>query len=148
MQLLSIQDIFQIKESAPHFKARAQKVLFLKNCAKQLELLPYNSEELEKIKTFLRQKAGEYNIPAPEQTTSAPVLHFEVSPCICQECTSTNAPVCNSILHPFEFLKALKPFMQYIDYPSLTNISALDEVQCSAVRDKMAAQCLDDIITW
>ena len=114
LRLPSISDIFRIKETATHFKTKAQKILFLKNCAKQLESLPYNSKELEKIKTFLRHKAGEYNVPPQDQTSSTPVLHFEVFNCVCHDCTTITAPVCNSILHPFAFLQSLKPFLLFL----------------------------------
>ena len=47
-------------------KTKAQKKAFIQQCAEQLKNLPYNSTQLETIRTFIRDKATEYKVPTPE----------------------------------------------------------------------------------
>ena len=56
-KLQTWQDLLKIKDKAGHFKTREKQIQFLTKCKAELETLPYNTAELQKIKTFINQQA-------------------------------------------------------------------------------------------
>ena len=62
LKLQTLRDIFQNKEKGNHYKTRVQKLLFFQRCHEQLKLLPYNTQELEKIKEFINDHSEDLKI--------------------------------------------------------------------------------------
>ena len=71
LEFPTMKDIFKIKESGSKMKTKAQKIAFIHQCAEQLQDLPYNSDQLEKLRAFIREKATEYKIPTKSIDCSA-----------------------------------------------------------------------------
>ena len=61
LKLRALHNIFQIKGKGGHYKTRAKKLLFLQSCHEQLALLPYNTQELEKIKQLIDDHSEDLN---------------------------------------------------------------------------------------
>ena len=99
----TLQDIFKIKESGSKLTTKAQKICFIQQCAEQLEKLPYDSTQLQKIKDFLKKKATEYKIPVESVDAKANYIRHTPSVCGCVECQEfSHLTVSNSIIHMAE----------------------------------------------
>ena len=75
-------DIFRLKNK--RFRTNIEKLKFIKQCAESLKTLPANSEQLEKLVMFLKEKVktekikGEINFPSN--------IAFANNSCQCIEC--------------------------------------------------------------
>ena len=73
----------------------------MKNVADQLKDLPYNSEQLNKIRDYLAKQAQELNVEMPSIDTEVSVFFTEE--CTCQECTSLPPELSyNTLLNPIQ----------------------------------------------
>ena len=55
-KLYTWRDLLTIKEKARHFKTKANRIQFLQKCQKELEHHPFNSIELQKIRSFINKQ--------------------------------------------------------------------------------------------
>ena len=119
-----MQDIFKIKESGSKMKTKAQKIAFIQQCADQLKNLPYDSTQLEKIRTFIREKATEYKVPVPSvdcSAHSAQCLRHTLAQCQCSECLDLrHIKLQNSVTQPFKTIQNLIPTITALNIPQMS----------------------------
>ena len=144
LEFPTLQDIFRIKESGSKLKTKAQKITFIQQCAEQLEKLPYNSMQLQKIKEFLQQKALQYKIPVESVDARANFVRFTPLICNCSECQQfADLSVSNSIRHPAELFLLVEQAIAALNIAAITEkIQHFHQVKCSQAKNILAL-CLD-----
>jgi hypothetical protein len=87
-KLQTWRDLLKIKDKAGHFKTREKQIQLLTKCKTELENLPYNTAELEKIKTFINHQTEQ--IKTKKVATSSNFITVNNQVCSCKECKHLN----------------------------------------------------------
>jgi hypothetical protein len=150
LEFPTMKDIFKIKESGSKLKTKAQKITFIQQCAEQLEKLPYNTTQLQRIKDFLQQKATQYKVPVQSVHASANFVRFTPPLCDCLECQKVaNLSVSNSVLHPAEIFLLVEQAIIALHITDISEkIQRFHQVKCSQAKNILASSILDDSIQY
>ena len=104
----------KIKDKAGHFKTREKLIQFLTKYKTELENLPYNTAELEKIKTFINHQAEQ--IKTKKVATSSNFITVNNQVCSCKECKHLSLDDQESSLKdPIAMVKSLLPYLKNLE---------------------------------
>ena len=150
LQLPTLQDIFKIKESGNKLKTKAQKIAFIQQCAEQLQKLPYDTLQLQKIKEFLQQKAVEYKIPMDPIEIKSNFVRHTPEVCNCHDCQNiSDISVRNSLVRPAEIFIEIEQVILALDVQTITNkIKKFHQMTCKQAKNILASSILDTAIQY
>ena len=136
LKLRTLRNIFHIKGKGGHYKTRAQKLLFLQRCHEQLANLPYDTQELQKIKQFIDEHSENLNMKKDLPTKVHYLKSAPVKPCACAECSQiSHIDISSSLLDPYTLCTQLLPVLKHLENQEFQDkLSLILTFQCSKAK--------------
>ena len=130
----------EIKKKAGHFKTKSLQMEFLAKCKKELEKLPYNSQELEKIKDFINKGTEDLKIRKSTADVNFTYIKQKKKDCHCNECKSYDLPPQQSTLKdPISLAKTLVEYLLQLNCVIVRNHARnFQRIKCNQLKFNLA----------